>query len=95
MAHLGNLSAVVGLLLPLLVAVLQQTHWKSSTRAAIGFLCCMLAAFFTTWAEGRLNTKDLLSSFFIVFTVAQVSYAQFWKKVGVTTVIESKTPPKE
>jgi hypothetical protein len=94
MVHLANLSGIVGLLLPLLVAVIQQLHWKESYRAAVGFLSCMVAAFITTWVEGKLNTKDLLSSFFVVFTVAQVSYSHFWKKLGATQAIEKVTPPK-
>lgn len=95
MVHLGNVAAIVGLLLPLLVAVIQQLHWKSSYRAAVGFAACFVAALITAWAEGKLNAKNLVSSFFIVFTVAQVSYAQFWKKIGVTAAIEKRTPPKE
>lgn len=94
MVHLANLSGLVGLLLPLLVAVIQQLHWKSSYRAVVGFASCLTAAFITTWVEGKLNTKDLLSSFFIVFTVAQVSYSHFWQKLGATQVIERVTPPK-
>jgi hypothetical protein len=95
MSHLANLAAVVGLLLPLLIAVVQQQHWRQDIRAAVGFVICFVAAFVTAWVEGKLTAKDLLSSFLVCYTLAQTSYHALWTKIGITQAIETATsrPP--
>jgi hypothetical protein len=91
MSHLGNLSGLVGFLLPLVIAMVQQERWRPQVRAAIGFAVCLAAALLTVWAEGELTGKDYLSAAIIIFTVAKASYVTFWKSTGIAPAIEHHT----
>lgn len=89
--HLAQISALVGVLLPLLVAIIQQENWSAHVRTLIGVICIIVATTVTAWAEGKLNLHDWATSLITIFTLTQVSYHTLWKTTGVAPAIEHAT----
>lgn len=85
------ISALVGSLLPNLIAVLNQVHWPSWLKAIVAFAACCIAAVAVTAAKGTLTAQDWVGSAIVVFTVARASYAGLWKPTGVADKIETAT----
>lgn len=89
--QLTQISALVGVFLPLIIAVVQKQHWRNSIRVAVGVAACALAAVVTSYTKGQLNLHDLATSAFIIFTLTKTTYLAVWKPSGVTPIIESAT----
>lgn len=96
MSTSGNLAAwssLVGLLLPLLVAVVQQAHWSAKVRTTVGVAACVVAAVGTAYFQGKLDLHNFVESALVIFTLAKVSYLSVWKPTGTTPAIEQATSP--
>lgn len=97
MSTSGNLAAwssLVGLLLPLLVAVVQQQHWSPRVRTIVGVAACAAAAAVTSYLQGTLDLHHFAESALVIFTLAKTSYLAVWKPTGTTGVIEQATSPR-
>ncbi len=89
--HLAQLNAVVGTVLPLLIAVVQQTHWSRTVKTVVGLTCSVVASvlvpeFYTklTW-----NTWGYSAVFLIGAVLA--TYRNIWVPIGAAPAIERKT----
>jgi hypothetical protein len=97
MENVEQWSAIVGFLLPPVLAVIQQTIWKPQTKAIVAFIACIVASLGTTYFSGTLhfsgekNIEMLSANFLILFTVAISTYEMFWKKTTIAPKIESLT----
>jgi hypothetical protein len=91
---LAQLSALVGSLLPLLIAIIQRAHWRQGFRTVVGLACIAAASTIIVWSKGQLNAHDWVTSAITVFTLCQVTYHTVWKQTGVTKAIETITTPK-
>lgn len=90
-SNLAYVSMVVGFLLPHAIALINQEHWRSSTKSIIAFAACIAAALVTTYLKGDFNVHEIAGSTFIVFTVARASYAGLWRPTKIATTVESAT----
>jgi hypothetical protein len=84
-------NALVGFLLPQLIALINQRKWVARTKSLVAFGACAVAGILTSYVAGDLVSSDLLLSIFTVFGVARVSYAGLWHPTGVTPAIEKAT----
>ena len=91
MSHLAQLSAAVGFLLPLLLAVIQQTHWSRGVQSIVAAVACVIAAVITAAVNGDLDPHSLVTSLTVIYTLSQVTYRNFWKPTGVAPKIEANT----
>ncbi len=91
MDNLVMWSLVVGFFLPLVIALIMRKAWKDDTRAMIAFVCCLIASVGTCWLNSTLNRGDLVHSTLVVFVEAIATYKAFWKKVGITQMLENLT----
>lgn len=89
--NLVELSALVGALLPTVVAVVNQPRWPAWGRALATALVCVVAGFVAALSAGDLTGKTWLESAGVVFAAALVAYHAYWKPSGITTAIEQKT----
>lgn len=87
-SSLAQWSALVGFLLPLIVAKIQNTHWSNELRTAVGVAACAVAAIVTTWIEGNLNVHNFGQSVIVIFMMTKTSYLAVWKPSGTTKVLE-------
>lgn len=88
-------SGIVGLLLPALIALVNQAHWPSGFKAVVAFIACFIAAGITAWAEGTLTFANWATSLIVVFTTARTTYAGLWRPTGVAPALESSTTVKK
>ena len=89
--QLTQLAALVGLVLPLVIAVIQKQHWSPSIRTGVGVLACAIAAVVLSYTKGQLNLHDLATTGFYIFTLTKTTYLAVWKPSGVAGAIESAT----
>lgn len=94
MTNLAQWSALVGLLLPLLIAVVQQTHWSSPVRTIIGVLASVIASIVTPAVYSNLNWHTWATSFITVFGAALITYKAVWVPLGAAPWIEKSTSVK-
>jgi hypothetical protein len=84
-------SAFVGLLVPLIVSFVNQSHWKSQVKGLVAIVISLVAAVVTSWAAGDLHGKSLATSFLIVLGATLSTYRIFWKPTGIADSVESAT----
>lgn len=88
-------SGIVGIGLPLIIALLNQSHWKAGLKAAVAFGICLVAALITTWAEDKLTPENYVLSALTVFAIARTTYAGLWRPTGAAPAIEVATTVKD
>lgn len=84
---------IIGFVMPLVVAVLVQTHWDQRAQAVAMFICCLVAVALEhlfilhdfTLGEG------LFRSLLIVMVATIAFYKGWWKPLGTAPMIEQKT----
>ncbi len=91
MSNLQLSSAFVGLIVPLVVSSVNQTHWRSQVKGVVAILVSLVAAVVTSWAAGDLHGKSLATSFLIVLGATLSTYRIFWKPTGIADSVESAT----
>lgn len=91
-------SGVVGSLLPILVAVILQQHWRDGVKSVVTFVLCFVAAAVTLWVSGELDItsanftfENLIAAFLTVYAAAQAFYRGLWRPTGTAPAIESST----
>ena len=91
MSNLQLSSAFVGLIVPLVVSFVNQTHWKSQVKGLVAILVSLVAAVVTSWAAGDLHGRSLATSFLIVLGATLSTYRIFWKPTGIADSVENAT----
>lgn len=86
-------STLVGMISPLIVALIQQPKFNKGAKAVITMLYCLIAAAGTAYFEGRLTGARFATAFLIVFVAAIASFQGFWKPTGIADKVEQKTSP--
>ncbi len=85
-------SAIVGFVVPLAIATINQSSWQPRTRGGVAFAICLLAATGTVYFNGDLDQiDDLAVAFLIVFGTAISTYHQFWKPTTIAPTVERAT----
>lgn len=85
-------GSVVGFVLPLAIAAINQRRWSSTARGVVVFGCCLIAAAGTVYLEGALNRSgDLASAFLAIFVTAIGTYKLYWRPSGIAPAVERVT----
>jgi hypothetical protein len=90
---LVEVSALVGLGLPLLVAIVQREKWPNWVRTVVGVTAVLIASVVTAAAQHKLNVNDWAASVLTIFLMTKTSYLAVWKPSGVAPYIEAQTSP--
>jgi uncharacterized membrane protein len=84
-------TILVGFLLPIVVALVNQTHWSKPLRAIVSFAICIVVAICDVLIQGNWNGHDLTRTLVLVAFVAYTSYTLFWKPSAIAPTIEAAT----
>lgn len=86
--------AVLGWLVPMLVSIVNQRGWSSTTKGVIAAVVSIITATVATMLSGNWDNSDMVRNILIVLTLSQVSYATFWKPSNIAPEIEEGTSVK-
>ena len=84
-------SIIVGIVMPLLVAVVHQAGWPRRANLAIALLSCAGAGVLTAWAAGQLSGQEVVVAVAIVFSAAQAAYQAYWRDSRLLGAIDERT----
>lgn len=84
-------AALVGAVIPALIALINQWRWSPERKGLVALLICTAAGTLLAYTQALLDPADVLRSILIVFTIAQVLYQTFWKPSGIADAIEAHT----
>lgn len=100
-----SLAVAIGLLLPNLIALVLQEHWKTGTKTVVAFLIAVLAALamtaqkhaFVSPVDWHLAWNVFLTALSGLVAGTWGSFANLWQQLGVTQWIEHVTtiPPRQ
>lgn len=83
---------VVGTLLPNVIAIVVQPHWRGEVRGLVAFAVCVVAGLVVATLQGDLGDgRDLATSVVAVLITSQVLYQTLWRPSGIAPGIESGT----
>lgn len=91
MSNFQSYALLVGSLLPVIIAVVQQQRWPDYVRAGVGLVICAVAAAVTAYAQGDLTAERWGEGLLLVAVAAWSSYQGFWKPTGIAPTVEAKT----
>ena len=85
-------TALLGTLMPLLIALVNQWRWPPPVKGIVALLVCGLAATAVAWLRGgQLDWHDWRRTALIVTGAALASYRMFWQPTQIAPRIEAAT----
>jgi hypothetical protein len=84
-------GALIGALLPFLIAIVQQPRWSSGFRQIIAVVVSVIAGVGTVLVSGNFDVQNWLVTLVAVIGAAQAAYALVWRPTNVAPTIEAKT----
>lgn len=93
MEHTNVIDALVGMGMPLLVALVNQSHWSPKLRALVAVVLCALVGTAVEWVRGPLGiyAEGWRTTVLIVTGSALASYQLWWKPSTIAPTIEAVT----
>lgn len=91
MSNLQTWSTLVGLVMPVIVALLNQPQWKPWVKSAVAIAASVVAAGVTCELSGQLSVSDLAGSAITIATASIATFHLFWKPTGAAPAIEAST----
>jgi lysylphosphatidylglycerol synthetase-like protein (DUF2156 family) len=82
---------IVGVVMPLIVALITQTHWERCTQALTAVAVCVVVGVGTCYFNGALDVRDLAASILRIFIAAIAAYYGFWKPTGIAPRLQAAT----
>lgn len=84
-------ALILGVLSPLLTAVVQQPGWSKRLRVVVAVVVALAVGFLNVVANGQLQVDRALTSIALTLVASQAAYQALWKQAGVTQKVEAKT----
>lgn len=84
---------LVGGALPLLIALLNQTHWPRALKAVVALVTCLVVTTLAVWLSTPLHAADWRAVFVRVAGAALISYSVLWKPSTIAPQLEAGTTP--
>jgi uncharacterized membrane protein len=91
MSGLAEIAGLVGLILPMIIAVIQQVQFSQAVRSLVAVAACVVAAIIVAAAQTNFNAHNFAVAFMTVFVSTVVSYEHFWKPTGIAPLVEGFT----
>lgn len=88
-----TIDALIGLAMPVVIAVINQSHWSPRVRGAVAFVLCLVAATVVEWVRGDLSWEDWRNTALVIFGAAVFFYRQWWQPSTIAPAIEAATSP--
>lgn len=93
MSDLDLWSAVVGFVLPLLIAVVTRARWSSELKGAVTVAACAIGGTMTALLNGGLHGASVIRAALVVAASTVLFYATLWHPSGIAPAIEEMTTP--
>lgn len=87
-------SAVIGTLMPLLVALVVRSHWASWLKAAVAVVASLGAGTAGAWAAGQMTGLPWALAVIAALASSQAAYRTWWHATGIAQWVEQITSPK-
>jgi hypothetical protein len=90
MTNIDMWLLVVGFLMPLIIAVVQQPGWSEPVRALVMAVACILAAVGANYFNGALGipVAQWAEQILLIAVTAIATYKGFWQPTGIAPAIE-------
>lgn len=82
---------IVGILFPLILAVLNRKAWDSSTKAIVAFLVVGAVGVLIAWLTDHWDRPGISTTVGALYTLAMISFHSLWKPTGVADNVEKTT----
>lgn len=82
------LTALCGIIAPILVSLAKQHHWSDATKAMVALLICAVLGGAAAAATGQFDWQNVLASVAGVFTIATTLYKTVFEKTLVNQNLE-------
>lgn len=93
MGNLDMFSALAGVLLPVLVATVNRSHWPAWAKGVVVLVSSIGAGAATAALTGDLTGATWVQSALIVAGAAVTAYKLWWQPTGIGPMIERATQP--
>lgn len=90
-AQIDQWTTVVGVLLPLAIAVINRERWASGEKALAAIGICVLAAAGDVFFKGQFSLKNWSQTALYIFFLVVTSYAGFWRPTGIADKVGKAT----
>jgi uncharacterized membrane protein YqaE (UPF0057 family) len=84
-------TLIIGLILPPIIAVINQAHWSPTIKGIVALVVCGLVALGVEEVRGTPNWHDWRNTALLIAGAAIISYRQFWQPSLIAPTIEAKT----
>lgn len=84
MSNLQMWSLIVGFFLPVVIGVVQQSHWPDGLRAIVAFVACLGAAAGTVLIESGWSWKHWVDSALLILVTSISTYKGMWRPLAIT-----------
>lgn len=81
------LAALIGLVVPLIVAIVANVNTSSAVRGSIAALVSIVVGAVVVFFTGNAAVEQYAAGILAVILAAQSSYGMFWKPLGVSSWI--------
>lgn len=81
-------AALVGFVLPALVAIVNRSEWKPWVKGIVALLASVLVGTITALIAGNFTGSSWIQAIGIVFAASQVAYHTWWKNTDIAGLIE-------
>lgn len=88
-------TAVLGLLAPLVIAVLKQSGFTKAQNSLIALGVCFAVGVADAFYFGTVSPMDVAKTVFMVVSTAFVTYKMFFQALGVDDWLTKKTSIKK
>lgn len=93
-ADSASWALILGVLTPLVVALVQQPGWSRPLRAIVSVVASVVVGVITVAANGDLTEpRPVLAVIALVLVASNTAYTTLWKPTGVAPAIEGATSP--
>lgn len=84
-------ALIGGILMPLIIALINQWHWSSKLKAIVALLACMVAAAVVQWLRGPLNVHAWRDTLVVITGAALIMYHTWWRPSTIAPALEAAT----
>jgi hypothetical protein len=92
------IDALIGMVMPGLIALLNQRHWDARVKGLVALVSCVVVATLVELFRGDVNWADWRGTVVVVTSSALVTYHVWWKPSTIAPTVEAATstsPPIE
>jgi hypothetical protein len=87
---INEYTAVVGVILPLLVAYLKNQDWPKGIKMALAVLLTVVASVGHMFYSGNFDMADLGKTFLVMLSISTTTYKWVWQPTKVSDKIETR-----